>query len=265
MAILYVRFDIEAVEKRMNTGAYGSASYKVVFRNVPAKLLKGSWVYMGDSAATLNGRENVCIIGVEAPEAQLQSIRDALRQSAEFSSVAADNPLVLTSGHSEPLVTDGYFTTDGSQLSGWAASAFAAVKNEPAAVTSSSGEESVAAEQGVKQRHGCLTTWLVLVIIINGGLALMYMFADDLLRHSSFSERMLSSVISALGVLFAILVFKWKRIGFWGIAVAVAAGIVMNLSMGAGIRSFTGILGIMILYAALQKKKDGISGWDNLT
>jgi hypothetical protein len=127
-SILYVRFDIEAVEKKYDTGAYGRACYQAVFEHAPANLLNGCCVYMVDSEATLNGSENVCIIGLEAPETQLQLIREALSKSQAFRSVAAGNPLVLTSGESELLVSDGVFTEGGSRLTGWAKAAFNASK-----------------------------------------------------------------------------------------------------------------------------------------
>jgi len=274
MAMIYIRFDIEAIEKKFDTGSYGSACYRVVFENVPARLLQGCWVYMGDSAASLRGHENVCIIGLEASETQLQSIGEKLENNSEFLSVSADNnPLILTSNNNEPLVTDGYFTTDGSQLSGWAASAFKQKSPKPkppiapASYTSnpasSAVEEPLTPEHAVKQRHGCLTAWLIIAAIINSVLAVMYLAADDMFRYISSSVRLFESFICALGVLFLILVFKWKRIGFWGVVVVVVAGIITSLSLGGGVQSFTGLVGLMILYSVLHIKKDGVSGWEN--
>jgi hypothetical protein len=129
--ILYIRFDIAAVEKKFDTGAYGRACYKMVFDNVPASALNGCRVYMGDSRATLNGSENVCIIGLETSVTQLKLIGDTLIGSSEYLSVSAEHPLALMSYHSEPLVTDGIFTGDGSLLTGWAKSAFPTKPVEP--------------------------------------------------------------------------------------------------------------------------------------
>jgi hypothetical protein len=120
--VLYVRFNIDAVEG----GAYGMACYKTVFANVPVHALQNCTVSMGDSNATLAGRENVCIIGLTGPVGQLRTVMDALKGSTAFTSVCAGNPLVLN-GAPEPLVADGTYTEDGSLLSSWAKAAFNAV------------------------------------------------------------------------------------------------------------------------------------------
>jgi len=120
--LLYVRFDIDAVEG----GAYGLACYKIVFANAPTHALQGCVVSMGDSNATLSGRENVCIIGLAGPVGQLRIIMDALNSVKAFTNVCASNPLVLN-GAAEPLVGDGTYTEDGGYLSSWAKSAFNSV------------------------------------------------------------------------------------------------------------------------------------------
>ena len=122
-SVLHVRFNIDAVEG----GAYGFACYKIVFANVPSHVLDGCAVSMGDSDATLAGRENVCIIGLEGNGEQINSVMSALNSSTAFTSVCADNPLVLN-GPREPLVSDGTYTEDGSLLTSWAKSAFDSVK-----------------------------------------------------------------------------------------------------------------------------------------
>jgi hypothetical protein len=128
MDMLHVRFDIEAIEKKYDTSTYGCACYEVVFRNVAAGVLHGCQVYMGDSRATLNGRENVCIIGLmSSDESKLRQISEQLRRSSEFMSVAASNPLEFSTAGREPLVQDGVYTTDGKQLTGWGATAYTAV------------------------------------------------------------------------------------------------------------------------------------------
>jgi hypothetical protein len=129
ISILHVRFDIDTVERTFDTGAYGMACYRTVFRNVPDNLLQGCQVSMGDSRATLNGRENVCIIGLAAPPGRLQSVREALSQSREFLSVSAVNP--LSPGNTfdaEPLVVDGIYTLNGAGLRSWAKAAYDSLK-----------------------------------------------------------------------------------------------------------------------------------------
>ena len=124
-ATLHIRFSIDAVDG----GAYGLACYKNVFKYAPIDALCGCSVSMGDSNATLAGRENVCIIGLTGTTGQLRSIMQALSETPEFKSVCASNPLVLNGAH-EPLVADGVYTKDGSRLTSWAKSAFDSLKKD---------------------------------------------------------------------------------------------------------------------------------------
>jgi hypothetical protein len=154
ISILYVRFDIDAVEKKFNAGAYGWACYKTVFRNVPADLLQGSQVSMGDSYATLSGRENVCIIGLSAPAEQLQSIRQVLSQNAEFKSVSASNPFASASdGVTEPLVSDGLYTKDGGQLTDWAKNAYDSLKKDPEETTDRNNLQELTEEDQLQKQE----------------------------------------------------------------------------------------------------------------
>ena len=123
-AVLHIRFNIAAV----GDGSYGKACYQFVFTHAPVHALNGCEVSMGDSNATLAGRENVCIIGLTGPDGQLRSIMKLLTENSAFQSVCANNPLVLN-GQAEPLVGDGIYTEDGNQLKMWAKAAFESVKN----------------------------------------------------------------------------------------------------------------------------------------
>lgn len=118
--VLYVRFDIDKIKKKYNTSLYGKACYKEVFNIVPEYLLFECYLSMGDSDATLEGRENVCIIGLSCFEnlEKLDKIKSVFEASSEFSSVAAFSPLqLLPHEGEEPLVDDGKYTPDRSQLS----------------------------------------------------------------------------------------------------------------------------------------------------
>ncbi|MDR1764940.1 MAG: hypothetical protein LBR77_02350 [Lachnospiraceae bacterium] len=126
-AVLYVRYDIDKVEEKYSTGAYGFACYKATFKMAPVQALEQCEVFMGDSAATLRGAENVCIIGLKNPAYpdRLAQVKEALERDGEFKAVAASNPLqLMANGGSEPLVSDGVFTADQSRLKGWAKGAY---------------------------------------------------------------------------------------------------------------------------------------------
>ncbi|MDR1525907.1 MAG: hypothetical protein LBS79_11740 [Tannerella sp.] len=313
--ILHIRFDIDAVEKKFNTGAYGMACYQTVFKNVPADLLQGCQVSMGDSRATLNGRENVCIIGLTAPERRIQSIWKTLSQNSEFLSVSAPNPLALESTFgTEPLVSDGIFTVGGERLQMWAKSAYdllkkapltqpSAVRQQPAAqprpqlqhsqpqaqfrpqqqpLRPAAPQQSRPQQQFVqaspadathidptqaetlKQRNGCLTAWIFIIMLVNAGIGILILALQDNLDLSE-SDVTVQVLISLLIVICGILLLKWKRIGFYLMLTAYLAGIIYSLSTGGGMQSFSGILGIIILWGLLNKKADGgVSAWNQM-
>lgn len=131
---LYVRFDIAKVD----SGGYGGACYRILFRAIPLRRLLGVTLYEGDSAATLNGREDVFVIGLYAPEPQLELIRQSMSKSVEFKAVCAKDPLQLKNENlrtrTEPLVEDGVMRIDGvarrdEQSAYWAKSAYDALKS----------------------------------------------------------------------------------------------------------------------------------------
>ncbi len=121
-----------------------------------------------------------------------------------------------------------------------------------------------------KQRHGCVTAWLILMIILNSIISLLYFFAGDIIIENSpadISNTMIIvlAVFGTLNVLFSIMLFKWKKWVFWGFVVTAVATFAVNLSIGLGIgQSILGLVGIAVLYGVLQIKKDNISTWTNL-
>jgi len=121
-----------------------------------------------------------------------------------------------------------------------------------------------------KQRHGCVTAWLILIIIGSSLSALIYLFAEDMVAQSfpngiSSSMLILLALLGVGNVIFAILLFKWKKIGFWGIVLTNLIGVFVNLNVGLSIgQSLVGLLGLGILFGVLQIKKEDVSAWGNL-
>ncbi len=119
-----------------------------------------------------------------------------------------------------------------------------------------------------KQRHGCLTTWLILMIIANAGVALYYLFANETIR-SSFPDSPalifpLLAVIGFFNVACAVALFKWKKWGFWGFFATSIIALIINLSIGLSVaQSFGGLLGIAILYGVLKIGKEK-AAWPQL-
>ena len=122
-----------------------------------------------------------------------------------------------------------------------------------------------------KQRHGCVTTWLLLIIITNSILAFLSLFlseymAEEILTGAPPSLLILIGIISLANVVFAVLLFRWMILGFWGFLGTSIIGVILNLAMGVGIgQSLFGLAGVYILYRILQIKKDNVSTWDHLS
>ena len=121
-----------------------------------------------------------------------------------------------------------------------------------------------------KQRHGCVTAWLILMIIANSLTAILYLFAGDMVAQNfpdgvSNSMLILLAILGIGNVIFSILLFKWKKIGFGGLLITSIGALIINLSIGIGIgQSLFGLVGIAILYGVLQIKKDNVPAWNNL-
>jgi hypothetical protein len=121
-----------------------------------------------------------------------------------------------------------------------------------------------------KQRHGCVTAWLILIIVMNSLTAILYLFAGDMIAKNfpggiSTTMLILLAIIGICNVVFSIFLFQWKKWAFWGFAVTSIATFIINLSIGTGIlQSVLGLVGIAVLYGVLNIKKDEIAAWDHL-
>ncbi len=121
-----------------------------------------------------------------------------------------------------------------------------------------------------RQRSGWVTAWLVIMITANALTAVLYLFAGDMVAQNfsggiSNSMLMLFAILAIGNVIYSILLFKWRKIGFWGILITSFGALIINLNIGLGIwQSLFGLVGITILYAVLQIKKEEISTWNNL-
>ena len=120
----------------------------------------------------------------------------------------------------------------------------------------------------LKQRHGCLTASLVLMIILNAATALMYLFGDSVIKQALPNMPSWALVVMGLFAVFnlvcAIALFKWKKWGFWGFIASSIVALFVNLSIGLGIgQSLLGLVGIAVLYGVLHIGKES-KGWPQL-
>ena len=103
-----------------------------------------------------------------------------------------------------------------------------------------------------RARGGCLTAMLVAMIVANSATAVLY-FADPVAisqGSANFSEEigLLLGVCAVVNAALAVMVFQWRRVGMYGIAVTATLSFVVNLHLGVPFEmSLIGLAGPVIL------------------
>ena len=121
----------------------------------------------------------------------------------------------------------------------------------------------------LKQRHGCLTAYLVLAIIANSVTALLYLLGSQAVKRGSPQPIPDWAFPALIGVcLFnlvcAIALFRWKKWGFWGLVASAAVALGVNIAIGLGpLAAIGGIIAVLLLYGVLQIGKEN-KGWSQL-
>lgn len=115
LPVLGIRLDID----KLDSGAYGVAAWKVLWRAIIPSRLTGSLLFEGDTSATLQGAENVFVIAIQnVDEDVLSEVRAALESDPVFATVAGRPRFVVsTAAYEEPLVDAGRVEANG-ELSG---------------------------------------------------------------------------------------------------------------------------------------------------
>jgi hypothetical protein len=119
-----------------------------------------------------------------------------------------------------------------------------------------------------KQRHGCLTAWLILTIAANALSAFTYLLGSGAIAQAFPNAPgwifMLLGLFAVFNVVCAVALFQWKKWGFWGFCLSSVVAFVVNLSVGLGIATVLfGFVGVALLYAVLQIGNEN-KGWPQL-
>jgi hypothetical protein len=119
-----------------------------------------------------------------------------------------------------------------------------------------------------KQRHGCLTAWLIVAIILNSIVALVYLFGSSAVASGIQTSRgwliPVLAALAAVNVACAVAIFLWKKWGFYGFAATSAVAFVVNLALGINfVQALFGLIGLAILYGVLQIGSAN-KGWPQL-
>lgn len=118
------------------------------------------------------------------------------------------------------------------------------------------GEDRIS---GKKQRHGCLTAYLIFAIIVNAAVALYYVFEG----LAAFIIGAIFVVLLIFNIICFVALFKWKKWGFWGVVVCIVVGVCLNLYLELGPVSFSGLIGLGVLYGVLHIGEEN-KGWPQL-
>jgi len=123
-------------------------------------------------------------------------------------------------------------------------------------------------ENEMPKRHGCLTAYLVFMMIVNTLTALVYFFNAD--KIVAAYPSMPSGTVYVLGVgclingVIAFNLFWWRKWAFYAFCVIAVVVLFINILIGVGaVGSIGGLLGPVILYAVLQIGGEN-KGWKNL-
>jgi hypothetical protein len=119
-----------------------------------------------------------------------------------------------------------------------------------------------------KQRHGCLTAFLVVGIILNALGSLMNLFGGAMIRQNLPDAPGWAFPVLGIDGIFNIVcliaLFQWKKWAFYGSVAAAILAFVVNLAVGLNIvQALLGLVGIAVLYGVLQIGGDK-KGWTQL-
>lgn len=122
-------------------------------------------------------------------------------------------------------------------------------------------------ETNLKQRNGCITAWLWVAIIANIGMTIFYAVS----MFSAYSTEMalgfgICSILGVVNILGAILLMRWNKTGFYlflisSLITAIVSIFVLKMEAATAIGS---LFAIIIWWAILQAKKNGVSAWSQL-
>ena len=112
-------------------------------------------------------------------------------------------------------------------------------------------------ETGPRDRGGCLTAFLVLMMIANPLVGLMYVVTGDTIKrtlHAPDWAIPVLTIASLVNFACAVGIWKWKKWGVFGAVAMAAIGLVVNFTIGIQpMQAIFGLVGPAILIALVSK------------
>ena len=120
----------------------------------------------------------------------------------------------------------------------------------------------------LKQRHGCVTFWLWLVLLVNLGSVLMQvvnLFDPEEPVYPVWTVVLLV-LLASCNVVASLLLMRWRKLGFYLFVASALAELVVGLLLLDlnPVQSVTLLFNIAIWCAVLQIRSDGRSAWSQM-
>jgi len=111
-------------------------------------------------------------------------------------------------------------------------------------------------DESLKKRGGCLTAFLLFLIVVNAGTSLFYLLgADFLVSRLHGFQTWQAYVLAAAGIInlvFLIMVYQWKKFGLYGIIGMSIIILAFNVYLGMGANAVLGLIGPIVLILVLR-------------
>ena len=119
-----------------------------------------------------------------------------------------------------------------------------------------------------KKRHGCLTAYLIFMMIANTLAIVAYAGFGAAIQKANPGmpdwAMLVLPMFGVLNVVCAIGLFKLRKWGFWGFVISAAVVFFINIAIGLNIlQALFGLVGIAIIYGVLQIGGEN-KGWTQL-
>ena len=124
---------------------------------------------------------------------------------------------------------------------------------------------------GEKKRHGCLTVYLVLMLIVNSLSTYFYLVTPPPDTGPPFHMPLfptwvygVMAITGLLNLISAVAILRWKKWGFWGLLLSNISIVIRYLIIDQAIgQLLVGLSPFIILYISLHIGKNN-KGWSQL-
>jgi len=117
-----------------------------------------------------------------------------------------------------------------------------------------------------KERHGCLTSWLILTTVISVMFIILYLgraFYRQYTPDLPWWTIPVLVIIQLSEITCIIALFKWKKWGFWYFCVACGTAGVVNILLRVNVTAIGAFVSIAVTFIVLNIGKEN-KGWSQL-